>query len=98
MSQPALTCRPRRSSRPDRSMTLSPEQSLQGLTSDEARRRLATCGPHGAVKLRRGARVPGLASMLADPMAIMLAIAGAAYLAMGERLEGAVLLGALVPV
>ncbi len=36
--------------------------------------------------------------MLADPMAIMLAIAGAAYLAMGERLEGAVLLGALIPV
>ncbi len=36
--------------------------------------------------------------MLADPMAIMLAAAGAAYLAMGERLEGAVLLGALIPV
>jgi P-type Ca2+ transporter type 2C len=36
--------------------------------------------------------------MLADPMAIMLAIAGAAYLAMGERLEGAVLVGALLPV
>ena len=36
--------------------------------------------------------------MLADPMAIMLAIAGAAYLTMGERLEGAVLFGALIPV
>jgi len=79
-------------------MTLRPQHSLQGLTSDEARRRLATFGPNVAVKPRRGARLLELASMLADPMAIMLAAAGAAYLAMGERLEGAVLLGALIPV
>jgi Ca2+-transporting ATPase len=84
-------------------MTLSPKQSLRGLTShgltsNEARQRLAKHGPNVAVKPRRGERLLELASMLADPMAIMLAIAGAAYLAMGERLEGAVLLGALVPV
>jgi len=79
-------------------MTLSSRQSPRGLTADEARRRLATFGPNVAVKPRRGARLLELASILADPMAIMLAAAGAAYLAMGERLEGAVLLGALIPV
>jgi Ca2+-transporting ATPase len=79
-------------------MTLSPQQSLHGLTSDEARRKLAAHGPNIAVKPRRGKRLLELASMLADPMAIMLAAAGAAYLAMGERLEGSVLLGALIPV
>ena len=78
-------------------MTLAP-QTLRGLTTDEARRRLATFGPNLAVAPRRGQRFFELASMLADPMAIMLAAAGAAYLAMGERIEGAVLLGALIPV
>ena len=79
-------------------MTLIPHPPLRGLTSLEARHRLAPYGPNIAVKRRRGERLLELASMLADPMAIMLAIAGAAYLAMGERLEGAVLLGALIPV
>ena len=79
-------------------MTLVPSQSLQGLTTAEARRRLATIGPNIAVKPRRGQRLIEFASMLADPMAIMLAAAGATYLAVGERLEGVVLLGALIPV
>ena len=79
-------------------MTLVSHQSLRGLTSDEARRRLAKFGPNVLVRPRRGARLLELVSMLADPMALMLAAAGAAYLAMGERLEGVVLLGALIPV
>ncbi len=78
-------------------MTLAP-QTLRGLTTDEVRRRLATFGPNRAVTARRGQRFFELISMLADPMAIMLAAAGATYLAMGQRLEGAVLLGALIPV
>jgi P-type Ca2+ transporter type 2C len=36
--------------------------------------------------------------LLFDPMAIMLAVAAVSYLAMGERLEGFVLLAALIPV
>src|SRR5690242_4856583 len=79
-------------------MTLTAQQPSRGLTSEEARHRLATYGPNVAVRPRRGERLRELASMLADPMAIMLAAAGAVYLAMGERLEGAVLLGALIPV
>jgi Ca2+-transporting ATPase len=79
-------------------MTPVSYHSTQGLTADEVRLRLATYGTNVAVRPRRGERLLELASMLADPMAIMLAIAGAAYLAMGERLEGAVLLGALIPV
>ncbi len=82
----------------DSQMTLIARQSLQGLTADEVQRKRAIVGPNIAVKPRRGARLLELASMLADPMAIMLAIAGATYLAMGERLEGAVLIGALIPV
>lgn len=38
------------------------------------------------------------AKLLSDPMAIMLAVAAVTYLAMGERLEGLVLLTALIPV
>jgi P-type Ca2+ transporter type 2C len=79
-------------------MTAASQPSIQGLTSDDAQRRLEAYGPNVAVKLRRGARLLEFASILADPMAIMLGLAGAAYFAVGERLEGAVLFGALIPI
>ena len=79
-------------------MSPNTEPSQQGLTSAEASRRLEVHGRNLAVRRRRGQRLLELTQPLFDPMAIMLAVAGAAYLAMGERLEGAVLFAALIPV
>jgi len=72
--------------------------TLEGLTSAEARSRLEIYGRNIAVKHHRGERILEFAKLLLDPMALMLAIAGLAYLLMGERLEGSVLLAALIPV
>ncbi len=70
----------------------------RGLSSDEARRRLEKFGPNKLVCDQRSARVRELARMIADPMAVMLLAAATLYFALGERAEGFVMLGALVPV
>lgn len=82
----------------DISVTPATERASQGLTAAEARRRLEVYGKNLAVKHRPGQRLLEFAGLFLDPMAIMLGIAGAAYLWMGERLEGYVLLAALIPV
>jgi Ca2+-transporting ATPase len=69
-----------------------------GLSSAEARRRLQQFGPNRFIRERRGARLLAFARMFADPMAAMLLAAAAVYFALGERIEGFVLLAALVPV
>jgi P-type Ca2+ transporter type 2C len=74
------------------------QRAMQGLTSAQARRRLEIYGGNLAVKHRPGQRLLEFAKLLVDPMAIMLAVAGVAYLFMGQRLEGSVLLAALIPV
>jgi P-type Ca2+ transporter type 2C len=71
---------------------------FDGLSSAEARARLKAFGPNLPVRRRAGARLIELARGLADPMALMLAFAGAVFLALGQRLEGTILLAALVPV
>ena len=79
-------------------MTPHPQQALHGLTSAEARRRLEVYGRNLAVKHRPGQRLLEFGKLLLDPMAIMLAVAAGPYLLMGERLEGSLLLAALIPV
>ena len=79
-------------------MTPHFQQAPQGLTSAEAQRRFETYGRNLAVRRRPGQRLLEFGKLLLDPMAIMLAVAGIAYLLMGERVEGSVLLAALVPV
>lgn len=79
-------------------MKATTRQATEGLTSAEARRRLEIYGRNLAVRHRPSKRLLEFAKLLLDPMAIMLAAAGIAYLLMGEQLEGAVLLAALVPV
>src|SRR5574340_350608 len=69
-----------------------------GLTREEARRRLAEVGPNLLVRPARGAWLREALSLLADPMALMLAVAAAAYLALGETRDGVILLAALIPV
>ncbi|HYA35027.1 MAG TPA: HAD-IC family P-type ATPase, partial [Candidatus Binataceae bacterium] len=69
-----------------------------GLTDDEAKRRLQKFGPNTLAQVKRGAWIFEVLESLADPMALMLALAGGVYLALGERTQGAILLLALIPV
>jgi P-type Ca2+ transporter type 2C len=69
-----------------------------GLSSAEAARRLAAIGPNILVRESRAAAAREFLRTLADPMAVMLAVAAAVYYALGQTTEAAVLLGAIVPV
>ena len=71
---------------------------LTGLTTSEALRRLEVFGPNQIGAPSSVARLKRWLWMLADPMALMLAVGGIAYTALGDRREGAVLLLAVLPV
>ena len=71
---------------------------MEGLTTDEARARLATYGPNKLVARERAAWLKEVAGLLLDPMAIMLVVAAAIYFALGDRRDAVVMLAALVPV
>ncbi len=71
---------------------------LSGLSHDEAARRLKTYGPNRLVRAARGAAILAFIRTAADPMALMLAAAGAVYYALGERTDAYVLFAAIVPV
>ncbi len=73
--------------------------ALTGLTSDEARRRLAQHGPNLLVPpRRRPAVIAAVARVLADPMMVLLLVAASTYLALDDVRDAAVVLAALVPV
>ena len=71
---------------------------FSGLTSDEAARRLKKHGPNRLVRGARGAAILTFIRTAADPMAVMLAVAGAVYYALGQRTDAYVLFAAIVPV
>ncbi|MCC7176998.1 MAG: cation-translocating P-type ATPase [Acidobacteria bacterium] len=71
---------------------------LEGLSSIEARRRLAEAGPNRWVKRSRLAGVREAIGLLLDPMAVMLAVAAAVYFLLGETRDAVVLSLALIPV
>jgi Ca2+-transporting ATPase len=73
-------------------------EAAEGLSQEEARARLARHGPNRLVRVERWARLREAVAIAADPMAIMLAVAAAAYLALEETRDGVILLAALVPV
>jgi Ca2+-transporting ATPase len=77
---------------------MNPRVETGGLSSAEARARLATHGPNRLVARERAAWLKDLAGLLLDPMAIMLFAAAGVYLALGERRDAVVMLCALVPV
>ncbi len=79
-------------------MTASAEWDLAGLAPEEARRRLREYGPNRLVAVERWVWLRDAIGIVADPMAIMLAIAAAVYMLLGETRDGVVLLVALVPV
>jgi Ca2+-transporting ATPase len=71
---------------------------LNGLSSTDARRRLAEVGPNRWVKQDRFARVREVIGLFLDPMAVMLIIAATVYFLMGETRDAIVLALALIPV
>jgi Ca2+-transporting ATPase len=70
----------------------------RGLSAAEAAARLASVGPNRLVAAPRWPRARRAAAMIADPMALMLLVAGALDLALGHRVDAAILFAALLPV
>jgi P-type Ca2+ transporter type 2C len=68
-----------------------------GLSSAEAAARLARFGPNSMVPVSRFGRLGELLGTLVDPMAMMLLVAAAVYLALGERRDAIILGVAAVP-
>jgi magnesium-transporting ATPase (P-type) len=58
-----------------------------GLTSDEARRRLATVGPNEPARRRRGAALAELLGFLANPLVVILLVASLAAGVAGSLLR-----------
>lgn len=72
--------------------------SRGGLSSEDARTRLARYGPNRLVRASRLSAISDAARTFADPMALMLAGAAAVYYALGETAEATVLAIATFPV
>jgi Ca2+-transporting ATPase len=87
------------SSRPDHDAGIGKTPVIgEGLSTEEARTRLATYGPNRLVARDRAAWLKELVQLLLDPMALMLLAAAAVYFALGETRDATVMLAALVPV
>jgi P-type Ca2+ transporter type 2C len=69
-----------------------------GLSTDEASVRLGRYGPNRLVRTNRTAALRELLLTVADPMALMLALASAFYLWLGDAHDALVLAVALVPI
>ncbi len=73
--------------------------SAAGLTAIEARRRLVTFGPNALVpEASSGGIRHVLVQVLTDPMSVLLVIASATYLALGDGVDAAVTFAALLPI
>jgi Ca2+-transporting ATPase len=70
-----------------------------GLSAIEARRRLLGFGPNALVsEATSGGIRHVLVQLLTDPMSVLLVIASATYLALGDGVDAAVTLAALLPI
>lgn len=80
-------------------MTAAPEAPPRGLTSSDALRRLRETGPNQLVPARKSnSLLSWIMRLIADPMVILLVIAGGTYFALGDRFDGIVVLVALAPI
>ncbi|HZT07499.1 MAG TPA: cation-transporting P-type ATPase [Chloroflexota bacterium] len=76
-----------------------PSPREPGLSSTEVRRRVEEFGPNRLVPVaRRPPLVAWLLRPLADPMVLLLLVAGSTYLSLGELVDAVVTLVALVPI
>src|SRR5579883_1867249 len=77
----------------------SPEPNDAGLTTDEAARLLRIHGPNRLVPERHHpALIQWLLRPLADPMVVLLLVAGTTYLALGDTFDAIVILVAVIPI
>jgi len=72
--------------------------SANGLTTDEARARLAAEGPNALPAARRGTLVAIALEVMREPMFLLLAAAAAVYLVLGDVREALVLAASVVVV
>jgi len=63
-----------------------------GLTSDEAKRRLRLHGPNSLIRERRFAPLLDLLRFFANPLVVILLVASAVSLALGDRLGGGIII------
>lgn len=70
----------------------------KGLSFAEAAKRLSVYGPNRLSSEDPRARLKEFLHTLADPMAIMLLVAATLYFVLGDRKNGFILLGAVMPV
>lgn len=70
--------------------------SPAGLAEAEARRRLAEHGPNVAAPRRRAAAARLFAAQLASPIAVLLLAAAVLSIGLGERVDGAIILGIIL--
>ncbi|MCX8501296.1 MAG: cation-transporting P-type ATPase, partial [Alphaproteobacteria bacterium] len=64
-----------------------------GLTSREARRRLAAAGSEGADFNRQSSIVRILREVFSEPIFLLMLAAGGLYFVMGSAVDGAILMG-----
>jgi Mg2+-importing ATPase len=65
--------------------------SSAGLTDDEAARRLVVDGPNVAFRRGRNGLLRGLAGQFTSPITVLLFVAAAVSIALGERVDGTVI-------
>ncbi|HEX9130030.1 MAG TPA: cation-transporting P-type ATPase [Gemmatimonadaceae bacterium] len=70
--------------------------SSAGLTDDEAARRLVVDGPNVAFRRGRNGLLRGLAGQFTSPITVLLFVAAAVSIALGERVDGTVILAILI--
>src|SRR5574338_223278 len=70
--------------------------TADGLTSDEAERRLAEVGPNVATPKRRAGPWRLVLAQLRSPITALLLIAAVLSMSLGETVDGAIILGILV--
>src|SRR5919197_2076058 len=66
-----------------------------GLSQADASRRLQEEGPNELARLRGGGLVQTVMGVLREPMIVLLLLAGAIYVALGDREEALLLLGSI---
>jgi P-type Mg2+ transporter len=81
--------------RPIEELYASLGASAAGLTGEAARRRLAEHGPNVVLRHRRTGVLLLLASQFASPITVLLVVAAALSLTLGERVDGEIILGIL---
>ena len=72
-------------------------RAFKGLSSSEARSRLARDGPNEIADAKRRGLAALAGEILREPMILLLVASGAIYFALGDPAEAAILLASIPP-